>query len=33
MEGRGITELDAEENIWTKYGRRSKEFNENCIIG
>jgi len=34
MEGRRITELDAEENIWIRYGRRrSKEFNENCIIG
>lgn len=33
MEGRRITELDAEENIWTQYGRRSKEFNENCKIG
>jgi len=31
MEGRRITELDAEENIWTQDGIRSKEVNENCV--
>jgi hypothetical protein len=32
MEGISVSELDAVENIWTQDGR-SKEFNENCIIG
>jgi len=31
MERSRITELDAEENIWTQGGRRSKKVNENCI--
>jgi hypothetical protein len=33
MEGNRTTELDAEENIWNKNGRRSNKDNGNCIIG